>query len=136
MMWGAISCVRKTELVHIPGNLDASRYRDEVLTPHMLPKMNLRREVFQHDNARPHTARGAVDFLANQNVTVLPWPYNSPDLNPIEHLWDDLDRRVRSRQPAPQTLQELQQAFEQEWGRIPQDRIRRYAETGRCCVTG
>jgi hypothetical protein len=41
---------------------------------------------------------------------------------------DDLDRRVRSRQPAPQTLQELQQALEQELGRIPQDRIRRLIE--------
>jgi transposase len=45
-----------------------------------------------------------------------PCPSKSPDLNPIEHLWDDLDRRVRSRQSAPQTLQELQQALEQEWG--------------------
>jgi transposase len=52
----------------------------------------------------------------------------SPDLNRIEHLWDDLDRHVRSRQPAPQTLQELPQALEQEWGRIPQDRIRRLIE--------
>ena len=42
---------------------------------------------------------------------------------------DDLDRRVRSRQPAPQTLQEMQQALEQEWGRIPQDRIRRLIES-------
>ena len=42
---------------------------------------------------------------------------------------DDLDRRVRSRQPAPQTLQELQQALEQELGRIPQDRIRRLIES-------
>jgi len=42
---------------------------------------------------------------------------------------DDLDRRVRSRQTAPQTLQELQKAIEQEWGRIPQDRIRRLIES-------
>jgi hypothetical protein len=50
-------------------------------------------------------------------------------LNPVEHLWDDLDRRVRSLQPAPQALQELQQALEQEWGRIPLDRIRRLIES-------
>ena len=56
MMWGAISYACKTQLVHIPGNLIAARYRDEVLTPHMLPAMNLRREVFQHNNAWPHTA--------------------------------------------------------------------------------
>jgi hypothetical protein len=72
MMWGAISYARKTQLLHIPGNLSAARYRDEVLTPHMLPAMNLRREVFQHDNTRPHTARATVDLLANQIITVLP----------------------------------------------------------------
>jgi len=42
---------------------------------------------------------------------------------------DDLDRRVRSRQSASQTLQELLQALEQEWGRIRQDRIRRLIES-------
>jgi hypothetical protein len=48
MMWGAISYARNTQLVqvHIPGNLNAARYRVEVLTPHMLPAMNLHRNVF------------------------------------------------------------------------------------------
>ena len=72
MMWGVISYAGKTQLVHIPGNRNAARYRDEVLTPYILSAMNLRREVFQHDKARPHTARGTVDFPANQNITVLP----------------------------------------------------------------
>jgi hypothetical protein len=47
----------------------------------------------------------------------------------IRTFEDDLNRRVRSRKPAPQTLQELQQAFEQEWRRIPKDRIRRLIES-------
>ena len=128
MMWGAIFYARKTQLVDIPCNLNAARYRDEVLTQHMPPTMNLRMEVFQHGNARPHTSRATVDFLSNKNVTVLPWPSKSPDLNPIEHLWDELDRRVRIRQPVPQTLQELQQALQQAWRRILQDRIRRWIE--------
>ena len=76
MMWGAISYARKTQLVYIPGYLNAARYRDEVLTPHMLPAMNPRREVFQYDNARPHLARATVDVLANQNVRVLPGRLN------------------------------------------------------------
>ena len=89
--------------------------------------MNLRREVLQH-NSRPHTARATVDFLSNQIVTVLPWPSKAPAWNPIEYLWDESDRRMHSRQSAPQTVQELQQALEQECGRIPQDRIRRLIE--------
>ena len=56
-------------------------------------------------------------------------PFKSPDLNPIVHLWDDSDQRVHNRQPAPQTLQELQQVIEQNWRRIPQDRIRRLIES-------
>ena len=42
---------------------------------------------------------------------------------------DDLDRRVRCRQPAPHTLREMQHALQYEWGRIPQDRIRRLIES-------
>jgi hypothetical protein len=90
----------KTQLVHINGNLSAARHRDEVLTPHMLPAMDLRREVIQHDNARPHTPRVTVNFLANHSVTLLPWPFKSLDLNPIEHLrmtWIDACAVVNQR---------------------------------------
>ena len=100
MMWRAISYARKTQLMHILGNHNAVRYRDEVLTPHMLPAVKLQREVFQHDNARPYTARATVDFLANQSVTVFPWPFKSLDLNSIEHLgmtWIDAYAVVNQR---------------------------------------
>jgi hypothetical protein len=70
MMCDAISFARKPQLVYIPGNRSAAGYRDEVLTPHMLPAMNICREGFQH-NARPHISRSPVEFLTNQNLTVL-----------------------------------------------------------------
>ena len=91
MIWGTISYARQTQLVQIPGNLSVARYWNEVFTPHMLLAMNLHREVLQHDNALPHTARATVDFLATQNATVLPLPFKSSDWNPTEHLWDDSD---------------------------------------------
>ena len=43
--------------------------------------------TFQHDNARPHTALVTANFLAQNNVNVLPWPALSPDMNPVEHIW-------------------------------------------------
>ena len=122
MMWGTTSYAEKTQLVHIHGNLSAARYRDEVLIPHMPPAMNLRREAFMHDNTRSHTAHATVYFLANQNVTVLHLPFKSLDLNPIEHLWMTwID--------ACAIVKQCRKALEQEWRRIPQDRIRRLVES-------
>ena len=67
----------------------------------LLPAINVRREIFQQDNARPHTARLTMDCLQYQSITVIPGHLQSPDLNPIEHLLEELDRRVRQRQPQP-----------------------------------
>ena len=51
--------------------------------------------IFQHDNARPHTTCITTQFNAQNNVKVFPWPALSPVMNPIEHVWDELGRRVR-----------------------------------------
>jgi hypothetical protein len=65
---------------------------------------------------------------------LLPWLSKSPDLNPIEHLWDNLDRRVRQRQPQPQSLQQLMNALQDEWNNILQQAIRTLISSmGRCC---
>ena len=99
MVWGAISYARKRQFVPIQGNLNAARYRDEILIPHLLPSIDVQWEIFQQDNARPHTERLTIDYLQNQNITVIPWPSKLTDLNPIEHLRDELDRRVCQPQP-------------------------------------
>ncbi len=88
MVWGGIMGNRKTELVVIQGNLNAQRYIAEVLTPHAMPFIRHHGPgiTLQQDNARPHTARITTQYLARNNVDVLPWPAVSPDLNPIEHV--------------------------------------------------
>ena len=50
-----------------------------------------------HDNARPHVARTCQQFLDRNNVNVLIWPAVSQDLNPIEHIWNYLGRKVQAR---------------------------------------
>ena len=59
------------------------------------------------------------DFLANNNIAPLAWPPYSPDLTPIEHMWDELDRRVRKRRNRPATLAQLRNALIDEWNNIP-----------------
>ena len=66
-----------------------------------------------HDNARPHSAAITRQFLATNNVNVLDWPANSPDLNPIEQVWDELWRRVR-RNHAIHTVNDLAAALQTE----------------------
>ncbi len=106
--------------------LTGVRYRDEVLRPIVVPFQRRvgRNFEFQQDNARPHTARVSMEFLQHHNVTVLPWPAKSPDLSPIEHLWDVIGRRVRGRDVQPQTLDALFIALQDEWRAVPRAVIR------------
>ena len=75
------------------------------------------------DNATSHTVCSVRDFLQDRNVSVLPWPAKSPVLNPTEHIWDLLERRVRSRAIPPRNVQELAGALVEEWGKISQQEL-------------
>ncbi len=78
-----------------------------------------RRFTFQQDNDPKHTAK-ITEWLHNNSVTVLEWPSQSPDLNPIEHLWRDLKMAVHQRLPS--NLTELERICKEEWQRIPKSR--------------
>ncbi|GBM46676.1 hypothetical protein AVEN_261055-1 [Araneus ventricosus] len=80
--------------------------------------------VHRKDNARCHTARSVCAWFEEHRdeFTALPWPANSPDLNPIENLWDHLDRVVRATDPQPRNLAQL--ALESAWLNIPVNTFR------------
>ncbi|GFX77049.1 periostin [Trichonephila clavipes] len=79
--------------------------------------------LFMDDNARPHHANIVDECLQSEDITRMNWPAYSPDLNPIEHVWDMLGRRIAARQPPPTCLPELRRALLDEWCSIPQDQI-------------
>ena len=87
MVWAGVSANHRTTLPFIDGNLTAVRYRDEIMQPAVFPILHDigPAAVFQQDNARPHVARVCLQFMQENEVTVLDWPAMSPDLNPIEH---------------------------------------------------
>ena len=119
MVWGGIAHGIKSQLIIVAGNMAAVRYRDEILRPVAVPLVQQRNLILQQDNARPHVARVCQDFLANNNIAPLAWPPYSPDLTPIEHMWDELDRRVRKCRNPPATLAQLRNALIDELNNIP-----------------
>ena len=122
---------QKTRLLVIHGNLNAQRYVNDVLNAEAIPFMQRHAPVvFQQDNARPHVARITQARLAAANVNVMQWPANSPDMNPVEHIWDELGRRVRRRH-ALQTVNELANALVREWNNLPNQLIQRYVNSMR-----
>ncbi len=103
--------------------MNAAKYRD-ILDENLLQSsqdLRLgRRFTFQQDNDPKHTAKITKEWLHNNSVTVLEWPSQSPDLNPIEHLWRDLKMAVHQRLPS--NLTELERICKEEWQRIPKSR--------------
>ena len=80
----------KIALKVVDGTLTGIKYRDEIIRPHVLPFVQQHNATLQQDNARPHVVLVVTDFLIQNNVNVLPWPAMSPDLSPIEHVWDEM----------------------------------------------
>lgn len=125
MVWAGIMTGRRTDLVFPEGNLSAVSYINEVLEPVVLPLSSQIGSEFilMHDNARPHTARITTEWLDAREINVLPWPAQSPDLNPIEHAWDALQRSILPHLASVTTRVQLCNLLQDHWRQIPQDRF-------------
>ena len=127
MVWAGISHNLKTNLVIFNGTLTGQLYIDQVIDPHLVPfiQQNGGNYTFMDNNARPHRAVIVRNHLQQAGIQTMDWPSRSPDLNPIEHAWDPLGRRVKDRQHQPTYLAELRQGLLQEWNVIPQYAVSR-----------
>ncbi|GFT89133.1 transposable element Tcb2 transposase [Trichonephila clavipes] len=113
------SCGKHLWLIVMRGTLTGLRYVDDILRPHVGPFLNgLPGAIFQQDNARPHTARVAEDYL--RHFQTLPWSARSPDLSPVEHVGDELKRQI----PSCHSVYDLEFAVQDLWAHLPQDNIK------------
>lgn len=123
-VWAAIWANGRSNLVILERNVNGQRYRqtlEEFLEASGPELGDPATWFFQDDNAPAHRAAAVIEYKRTQRLRSLPWPACSPDLNPIEHVWDYLGQRVMERERAPQNLLELQEILREEWALIPQE---------------
>ncbi|GFV70090.1 transposable element Tcb2 transposase [Trichonephila clavipes] len=126
LFWGGIMLGSRTDL-HIfdAGSVNGTRYCNEILLPYVRlfrGAMGLQ-FLFMDDNASCHRTVAAEQLLESEDIERMDWPTRSPDLNPIEHVWDFLGRRLGARTLPPVTIRELRLALQDEWAAMPQQLI-------------
>ena len=103
MIWGCMTWAGLGLMVYIDDKLNSEHYielLEEAVPGSILKWKNIQRIpprdklIFQQDNACPHTAKVTKEYLEEVKLNVLPWPAMSPDLNPIEHVWQQLKKQL------------------------------------------
>ena len=121
------SAVGTGRLVRIEAKTNGAKYKvDENL---LQSAQNLRlggRCIFQQDNNPKHTAKTTQEWLQDKSLNVLEWPSQSPDLNPIEHLWGDV--KIALQQHTPSNLRELERICREEWEKLAKYRCAKLVE--------
>jgi transposase len=123
MMWGCMTWEGTGQACKIDGKMDANLYV-EILEDDLMETLRQldktpREVIFQQDNDPKHTSKRARSWLEDNGFTVMKWPAQSPDLNPIEHLWSHMKRKLCEYEEVPKGIQELWERVEAEWDAIP-----------------
>ncbi|GFY22944.1 transposable element Tcb2 transposase [Trichonephila clavipes] len=142
MVWAGIMINERTRLhVVANGTMTGQRYIDEVLLPHVRLFRGAVGDkfVFMDDNATCHRTLAVQDCLDSDGIQRLVWPARSPDLNPIENVWDALGRQVAGRNYLPTNKNTLIRALTEEWDKLPQQLLDNVVQSMvrrvECCIT-
>ncbi|GFS56023.1 transposable element Tcb2 transposase [Trichonephila clavipes] len=126
LVWGGIMLGSRTDLyIFDAGSVNGTRYCNVILLPYVRlfrGAMGLQ-FLFLDDNAPCHRTVAAEQLLESEDIERMDWPARSPDLNPIEHAWDFLGRRLAARTFPLVTIRELRLALQDEWAAMPQQLI-------------
>lgn len=123
MVWGCILWNGVGYMCKIDGNMDQHLYksilRDDLMKSINFYHLEKSKIIFQHDNDPKHTSKLVKEWLSEQEFDTLDWPAQSPDLNPIEHMWAEVKRRLNKFDKPPRGVLELWERIQSIWNDIP-----------------
>lgn len=127
MVWGAIWYGGRSRLVFCEGKINAEKYID-ILKQGLLPifqgnNLNRKDYVLMEDGAPCHRAQKTTAWKSQKGLTILPWPGQSPDMNPIENVWHILQMNIAKRPVKPSNKKELETILVEEWVNLQQEQI-------------
>jgi transposase len=130
MVWGCFGDGKVGRLYHVEGIMDAKVYMrilDNEMRPSYQSIFGKKRWIFQQDNDPKHKAKRTMEYLEDQNIPLMSWPAQSPDLNPIENLWSILDERCKERKS--KNAGELYQILLETWNALDRDLLLNLADS-------
>jgi len=123
MLWGCMLWEGPGFATKIDGRMDADLYvsilDDELQATLEYYGKDIEDVVFQQDNDPKHKSKKATNWFKDNGFVVMVWPPQSADLNPIEHLWHYLKRKLGEYEVAPKSIHELWERVQTEWEKIP-----------------
>jgi hypothetical protein len=133
MIWGAIGHNYRSPLIWFKEHVTKITYVDELRKKQILEDLWVKFPhgyIFQQDNARPHTAAYARDYITRLAQTLpeeAPWPPCSPDLSPIEQIWAYIKKKVNMK--AVKTAEDLFKEVERIWLDMDDEMINNYVDS-------
>ena len=133
MIWGCMTWEGVGLACKIDGKMDANLYT-EILEDELQGTLQYYGKtpqdvIFQQDNDPKHTSRKAKQWFEDHEFEVMGWPAQSPDLNPIEHLWVILKSKLASYPTPPKGIHELWERVQKEWEEISVSTCQRLIES-------
>lgn len=131
MIWGCMNYWGVGSICKIEGIMDSSKYQS-ILHNKLIPFIDLlvcidarfpenQQPYFQQDNDPKHVSKATKAWLDSKHVKLLEWPPQSPDLNPIEHLWGHLKRKLGERPTVAKGVHELWDMVQEDWLKISRE---------------